>query len=865
MTEIIGQPEWSPVRLLGKDEFATGGEDGNMNEQAKSLANRTELLMQEKAGKDEIIQGQYRFETLAKFDAKKATLPVDCTVVIDEAGPNQGTNTWNGIELKKSTYDPVEQSKKYTDNSTLSGTQKSLYSVKTIAGEHQNYADKKIAGYIDKNGNLIANNNWYATPFLPVTETSKIFRDGVVIANTSSACSVAFYDANFNYLGYYVDTTALFSIKAIDVFASTKYVRLSYQATSNTKIYIFEPEVLKFVDDYLTPYIGKPTNVAGPMTVGYVLKTDGTLVSFAGWGVTDFIAVDSTSLVTRDADPVATSSVVAPIACYDSDKNYLGYVQNIDRAEKLKIGRKFPTVKFIRMSVVSSSNYALYIQTQADVSINEQVRALDIFNSDFFTSADTSKGYVKLDGTFVASETWITTPLLACKPGQKFKYTGRGNSGLVANVSVYDKFGKFIEPIYVATNLATVDLTITNANAKFVRASAALAYNYGFTGIELAKSTTKQFSTIVPDSVFALKNQPIFLYVDGIVGNADNVAWNISGSNHRVCKVVPTSSATIPIKLQTTEDSNNKKVLAEFNVLVTDTPVNPSVKQYFIGLGDSTMEGYANSKIRGAWVNECSRRLNGIGRQILESELSPAPLSLSNIEFIGTRGDEVVKHEGRGGWRASHYINNASVGDDPATAISNAFWNPSTSQFDLSYYLNQNGFSGVNSTGSNLTIIIQLGWNDVYNSTAKQAAVDLGLLIDKIRATHPSTNIICLGLNQAPDLMFKTYSGSRFVSKREVFEAVKLFNDEYKVMIATKTNVDFLQISCTFCSEIGYEKTIIDPNANPALRDPTWHRLSARSTTQLEAVDDHVHPNAVGYAMIADAVFYKILYKYCRG
>lgn len=734
--------------------------------------------------------------------------------------------------------------------------------LKTLSNEYKNLADRKTSGYISKStGGLIPNASWYATSFIAITSTSKVVRDGVIIGDTSNGCSLAFYDENKIFLGYYIDNSAIFNVKPLGIYPDAKFVRLSYQSTSNTKIYLYEPSVTAFIDEYLIPYIGKPSNVAGPMTVGYVTKTDGSLVTLAGWGVTDFIAVDATSLVTRDADPVATSSAVAPIACYDTNKNYLGYIQNIDRAEKLKIGRKFPAVKFIRMSVVSNSTYALYIQTQAAISINEQVKAFDILNSDFFTSVDTLKGYVTLTGTFVQSDTWITTPLLPCKLNQKFKYTGRGNAGLVSNISLYDKNGKFLESIYAATNLATVELTVINSNAKFIRASAATAYSFSFTGIELAKNTSKQYSTIVPDAVYALKNEPIYLYADGIVGNADNVAWNISGSNQRVCKVVPTTSASIPIKLQATEDLNNKKVLAEFNVLVTDTPVNPSAKRYIIALGDSLTDGTANSGVQGAWVNECSRRLNGVGYQLLPNELSPTPLSLSNIEFIGTRGDNVVKHEGRGGWATSHYLNSASV-----NGVTNAFWNPDTSQFDLSYYLNQNGFNGVNSTGSNLTVIILLGWNDVYKTTSSPvaSASDLSTLIDKLKSTHPDIDIICLGLNQAPDLMFKTFEGTRYVSKREVFESIKAFNDAYKAMIATKAKVDFLQISCTFCSEIGYNTTIADPNSDPTKRDPNWHRLSARSVTQLEAVDDHVHPNKVGYAMIADAVFYKSIYKYCR-
>lgn len=44
MTNLIGKALWSDVRLLESHEYAQGGENGNMNEQAKALINRTEYL-----------------------------------------------------------------------------------------------------------------------------------------------------------------------------------------------------------------------------------------------------------------------------------------------------------------------------------------------------------------------------------------------------------------------------------------------------------------------------------------------------------------------------------------------------------------------------------------------------------------------------------------------------------------------------------------------------------------------------------------------------------------------------------------------------------------------------------------------------
>lgn len=62
-----------------------------MNEQAKALLARTEFLKNEKANKSDIVNGQYSFTTLAAFNAVKASIPANSTVIIDETGLNQGT------------------------------------------------------------------------------------------------------------------------------------------------------------------------------------------------------------------------------------------------------------------------------------------------------------------------------------------------------------------------------------------------------------------------------------------------------------------------------------------------------------------------------------------------------------------------------------------------------------------------------------------------------------------------------------------------------------------------------------------------------------------------------------------------------
>lgn len=115
MPNIQGQKKWSEIRLLETHELARGGINGNLNEQAIALADRTEFLNQEKANKSEIVQGVFEFATYAEFNAAKANLPLNCTVVIGEENTTGsgswgiGNNAWNGSILRKSSFDPVSK------------------------------------------------------------------------------------------------------------------------------------------------------------------------------------------------------------------------------------------------------------------------------------------------------------------------------------------------------------------------------------------------------------------------------------------------------------------------------------------------------------------------------------------------------------------------------------------------------------------------------------------------------------------------------------------------------------------------------------------------------------------------------------
>jgi len=105
MTDINPTPSWAAVRQLEIGEFALGGANGNMNEQAKSLAARSEFLKQRAA---------YQYNTLAEANADIANIALNQNVNVVDSGLYYKA-TAGATTLTKSAYDPLTQAKTYTD------------------------------------------------------------------------------------------------------------------------------------------------------------------------------------------------------------------------------------------------------------------------------------------------------------------------------------------------------------------------------------------------------------------------------------------------------------------------------------------------------------------------------------------------------------------------------------------------------------------------------------------------------------------------------------------------------------------------------------------------------------------------------
>ena len=210
MPNLEAQAAWVPVREIGI-ELARGGPNGNMNEQATALLARTEWLNQQKASKSEIVQGHYEFNTYAEFNAIKSTLPLNCTVIINEMPTGtqtwgQGTNRWNGTTLTKSAYDPLTLSKAYTDSQksdTLNQMQEA------IDGIDKSIMVSDIKGEVDVTGEVVYG-EYYASSgataaYSNTIRTAKIKLDSItdiwVTRNTGGlSLQTVFYDSNYAFI-----------------------------------------------------------------------------------------------------------------------------------------------------------------------------------------------------------------------------------------------------------------------------------------------------------------------------------------------------------------------------------------------------------------------------------------------------------------------------------------------------------------------------------------------------------------------------------------------------------------------------------------------------------------------------------------
>lgn len=785
------------------------------------------------------------------------------------------------------------------DNTVIKNLAENLLSLYSARSGDINYASYTTDGYIAKaTGNYVNNTSWQVTPFIPVGTKSIVKKVSGSFSDddSTSAATLAFFDKDRVFLGYRQFTSTITSYTVGSEFPTARFVRGSNLKTNTYELYVIDkfsasniialenqlvggyvPDIPK--ENYKTNKIlGFPdTYYENNMVSGYVTKASGAEVANTSWKRTGFIPVTSRSRVVRNGSVASgDTTAVAFIAFYDSAKAFLGYYQNTSTLEEVVVGDHYPTAAFIRISDTSTSTTHIEVKTKvlpSEVEGFNDVKSL-VFTAfsteivDYQTLPTVVEGYITASsGTFVASSSWRTTEFIPVTEGSSFVFTGLGgSSAVVANISLWGESqnylgaGLAVNSIFVSGVAYTVPATVGGVPVKYVRASAAQSYAKEFIGTKATLTSDTippelKASFLLPAEMYAINGEPVGIYLRGILPDpAFSIMSNLPGLYEKGGSYTPTSVGDKSVVITARGPDDKLLTLGTSVMKVLDTPVNPVSTRNIICIGDSLTAGIHGNTgsplISGAYVNELSRRLNGTGAELLSGTDSPSALSLSNMVIRGTLGSSAVKHEGRPGWTTYQYLTEEVIG-----SVGNAFYNPGTDLFDLDYYLTQNSFDngsisgGVDSTGSNLTIVLFLGWNDLALYSQSQSATHVSQLIDRIQATHPDTDIILLGLNPSADI---TIEGTTVALQRETFDShVKKLGEAYRTLAASDPNVDFLQISHVFNPEVGCV-------TNTFAKSPR-----ANSNTFTAAVDN-THPNLTGYAMIADAVFYKLISKYCQ-
>jgi hypothetical protein len=232
-----------------------------------------------------------------------------------------------------------------------------------------------------------------------------------------------------------------------------------------------------------------------------------------------------------------------------------------------------------------------------------------------------------------------------------------------------------------------------------------------------------------------------------------------------------------------------------------------------------------------------------IGDSLTDAGIYPAEiqhnLSGGGIVSIGTRSDTVtidgtqltVHHEGRSGWAAYDYTRSVP---NYKTDVPNAFWDGS--KFNFSWYMSQNGYTGVD------VVCINLGTNGVSNANTVPA------LEEMVASVHEyDANIIVLVSLITPSASqagWGYYAGSSTKAQFEsaAFDLRTACMDKFM----DKANVDISAPYLFLDTENDFGTTEM--------------AVSARNPKQITVQTNNVHPSVYGYLHIADAYYNRILY-----
>lgn len=431
--------------------------------------------------------GNKAYKTYALMDADKTNIPAKSKVTVtnDETASNNGDWQFDGSVFTKSTYDPLTQSKKHTDDAIEKEKITQFFSTKSELKDLL-----KIYRVFPSTVLLVANNgtttesaSWSTTDFIPVVKDE--FYQLYAQASSSVICLAA-YDANKNFISsLYTPAVTSDQIRNIKIPAGISFIRMCY-LTANPSTYLkpMRSKLSNMLIDttYINDALFNQINLvnASTVTAGKYLSNN-VAIDSGSFSYTDYIPVTPLSSYVTNGNGLAAGATLewyrSGVHYYDENKNYLGHGVRVEPNISFKIPEN---CYFIRLNFISTTTPASVLKVVKGDSIFGDPVTSKI--KDFMKTFDeddilalygyTTGKYISTAGVETVSGNWAATDFIAVDYQQKISYQAEASS-IVSVISGYDENKNFVRSLVngagsLAISLGELDIP---DNISFIRFS----------------------------------------------------------------------------------------------------------------------------------------------------------------------------------------------------------------------------------------------------------------------------------------------------------------------------------------------------------------------------------------------------------
>lgn len=757
-----------------------------------------------------------------------------------------------------------------------------------------NNTSSLINQYIIKSTGVTTNSNtWRLTSKFAVTGNSYIASMGGLVSNADTArCQYAFYDASGTYLGYYNAKAKGQIIRVDTLFPTATSVRITMPAADVGEVYIlnategFDRALDMVTHGGIVDYFALSDIEAERLN----LTGSTTQHGHEYWRTTPYIPVKEGQVAFVSAQNV--TGLGAVVAGYNSDQVWVSnLLAGATKDNFLNYRLVIPTgISYIRATFRNDTT-PYRCELVQSVKALEEGNVTDIINlapEDVYGRTD-KPVYVFARG--IVGDRAIPVAF-APNTGSFTKFYGDEKLRIEKGDTEEATF-----KVHAIAGSKTLD--IATVNLRMVDTNALVSPSVPMNIVVIGDSTTSQLDTsgdpnaidgdgtvvnefsrqltgvgiqaLTPDVARMIISEP-FVAGNSISGTiTDGVTPKTVGpiafdtnSNTTLSNL----AAAIQAKLLEYEAAAGSTAVRSGSTTILVTLKTPITFTGFVVTGGASQPTFSDTFTPYSGGPEVNT-----GREwgpVVDADIRQA-FGLTNIHFRGTRGTGIIKHEGRGGWKPISYLERTDVvGGDGKF---NAFWDPSlapwgpegtTWQFSMKYFIESNGWdfgtivSGVVEGGSNLLVIIALGWNDYGgNVGAGPSSTYIAAIMDQIHAEYPDATIWITSLWAPREGIFQSNTSTavtKFYSAADVFrDAVYAYGNAYRKICADRPYSKFIQLSHQMDPDYCFSKSTMVPN--PVANDPSLNILGTASI---------VHMRRRGYAMNANILADAFLYYYCQ-